>query len=147
MLAFIPPSSCHITPSLFTEKKQRLREVTAPCRLPDESKNHIWDWEGKTISERELELGSDSVLVGPSVAPSSGGQLPGQGVGGDPRKVFCHRGFPGRGQELKSVGVQGSGSHRKGQNLQHMVGGGGGIWSGKGIQVCITGASSAELGD
>lgn len=30
-------SSCHIHPSLFTEKKQRLREVTAPCQLPDES--------------------------------------------------------------------------------------------------------------
>ena len=106
-----------------------------------------WDWEGKTISERELELGSDSVLVGHSVSPSSGGQLPGQGVGGDPRKVFCHRGCPGRGQGLESVGVRGSGSHWKEQNLQHMVGGGGGIWSGKGIQVCITGASSAELGD
>lgn len=45
MLAFTPPSSCHITPSLFTEKKQRLREVTAPCQLPDESKNCIWDWD------------------------------------------------------------------------------------------------------
>lgn len=106
-----------------------------------------WDWERKTISERELELGSDSVLVRPSVAMSSGGQLPGQGVGGDPRKAFCRRSCPGRGQGLESVGVQGSGSHRKGQNLQHMLRGGGGEWSGRGIQVRITGASSAELGD
>lgn len=84
-----------------------------------------WDWEGKTVSERELELGSDSVLVGPSIAMSSEGQFPGQAVGGDPRKASCHRSCPGRGQGLESVGVQGSGSHWKGQNLQDMVWGGG----------------------
>lgn len=107
-----------------------------------------WDWEGKTVSERELELGSDSVLVGPSIAMSSEGQFPGQAVGGDPRKASCHRSCPGRGQGLESVGVQGSGSHRKGQNLQDMVWGrGGGVWNGRGIQVSITVASSAELGD
>ena len=82
MLAFIPPSSCHITPSLFTEKKQRLREVTAPCQLPDESKNHIWDWDSAFEAQwnRRLHRPQGSLLRklwGPCQASGSttGGML------------------------------------------------------------------------
>ena len=82
MLAFISPSSCHITPSLFTEKKQRLGEVTAPCQLPDESKNHIWDWDSAFEAQcnRRLHRPQGSLLRklwGPCQASGSttGGML------------------------------------------------------------------------
>ena len=88
MLAFIPPSSSHITPSLFTEKKQRLREVTAPCRLPDESKNHICDWDSAFEAQwnRRLHRPRGSLLRkgwGPCQASGSTtrGMLTGEGWG------------------------------------------------------------------
>lgn len=56
--------------------------------------------------------GSFQCLVSPAIPMSSGGQLPKEGAGGDPRKTSSHGNCMGRGRGLDSVcSVHGSGSH------------------------------------
>lgn len=90
--------------------------------------------EGEDSVRKRARFSADSVLVGPSIAMGSGGQLPRQGVGGDPRKASCHGSCLDRGQGLESVGVQGSGSHWKGQ----MVGGWGMVYGVDGVSRSVS---------